>query len=64
MPKSDMHVHGQGNCQLASQVHQFEVTHINICDETEEEKEKLFTDFIRYKPKKRPAVSNDDFNRL
>jgi len=47
-------LHGQGNYQLASHVRQYEVVHVNWTTKTAEEREKLFNDFMSYKPRKRP----------
>jgi hypothetical protein len=54
-------LHGQGNFQLAPHVQHLKISHINWTEKSEEEKDKIFQDFMKYKPRKRPAnmVSTD-----
>ena len=48
-------LHGQGNFQLAPHVQHLQVAHINWTAKTEDEKNKLFKDFMSYRSRKRPA---------
>ena len=54
---ADIHreLHGQGTFQLAPHVQHLQVAQINWTVKTEDEKNKLFKDFMSYRSRKRPA---------